>query len=61
MPYHRGDILWNEIRDRYTKGESASAIAKDYPVSRQDIQKRVKKEGWQQDGWLVSGKSFGNT
>ena len=52
MPYHRGDIPWNDIKDRFIKGESATTIAKDYPVSRQAIQKRAKKEGWEKDGWL---------
>ena len=56
MPYHRGDIPWNEIRDRFIKGESATAIARDYPVSRQAIQKRAKKEGWEQDGWLAQAQ-----
>jgi hypothetical protein len=56
MPFHRGDIPWNEIRDRFIKGESATAIAKDYPVSRQAIQKRAKKEGWEKDGWLERAK-----
>lgn len=56
MPFHRGDLPWNEIKNRYCKGESANAIAKDYPVSRQAIQKRAKKEGWSSDGWLEAAK-----
>jgi len=52
IPYHRGDIPWNDIKNRFIGGESATSIARDYPISRQGIQKRAKKEGWSPDGWL---------
>lgn len=37
---------WGKIKVRLENGESANAIAKEWPISRQAIEKRAKKEGW---------------
>ena len=40
-------VDWAEIERRYRAGESATALEKAFPVSRQGITKRARREGWQ--------------
>lgn len=42
-------IDWTEIERRYRLGESANALAKEFPVTRQAIEKRVRRQGWPRD------------
>ena len=44
--YQPAQVDWAEIEQRIKDGETFSAVAKDYSVSRQAIQKRCKKEAW---------------
>lgn len=39
-------VDWPEIERRYRSGETTTALAAEYPVSRQAIDKRARKEGW---------------
>jgi hypothetical protein len=39
-------VDWHAIKARLEAGDSAYGIAKDFPVSKQAILKRAKKEGW---------------
>jgi transposase len=39
-------VDWLEIKRRYLGGESISNLTKVYPVSRQAVHKRGRKEGW---------------
>lgn len=42
-------IAWEEIRERFKAGESFSALAKAYPVSRQAISARAGRERWRRN------------
>jgi transposase-like protein len=44
--YQPAQVDWDEIKARVVSGEGFSAIAKDYTISRQAIQKRCRNEGW---------------
>jgi hypothetical protein len=44
--YQPAQVDWDEIKQRVVHGENFTAVARDYEVSRQAIQKRCKKEGW---------------
>jgi hypothetical protein len=47
VPQRNKDGLdWPTIQVRYIAGESASALAREFGVTRQGIAKRAKKEGW---------------
>lgn len=39
-------VDWNDVRSRWECGDSSHQISKDYPITRQAIDKRAKKEGW---------------
>jgi hypothetical protein len=43
---NKAGLDWPTIQARYLAGESASALAKEFSVSRQAIMKRGRKEGW---------------
>ena len=47
--YQPAQVDWDEIKQRIVQGENFTAVARDYEVSRQAIQKRCKKEGWVAD------------
>jgi DNA invertase Pin-like site-specific DNA recombinase len=47
--YQPAQVDWDEIKQRVVHGENFTAVARDYEVSRQAIQKRCKKEGWVAD------------
>ena len=47
--YQPAQVDWDEIKQRVVHGENFTAVARDYEVSRQAIQKRCKKEGWISD------------
>tara|TARA_R100001440_G_scaffold18923_1_gene32009 strand:+ start:685 stop:1308 length:624 start_codon:yes stop_codon:yes gene_type:complete len=47
--YQPAQVDWDEIKQRVVNGENFTAVARDYEVSRQAIQKRCKKEGWVAD------------
>ena len=47
--YQPAQVDWDEIKQRIVQGENFTAVARDYEVSRQAIQKRCKKEGWISD------------
>jgi uncharacterized protein YjcR len=47
--YQPAQVNWDEIKHRIVQGENFTAVARDYEVSRQAIQKRCKKEGWVAD------------
>lgn len=47
-PVSKPGIDWPAIRARFQAGESAHAIAKTLPVSKQGIYKRAHREGWGQ-------------
>ena len=47
--YQPAQVDWAEIEQRIKDGETFSAVAKDYSVSRQAIQKRCQREGWISD------------
>ncbi len=37
---------WDVIRDRFEDGETAYALAREFPITRQAIEKRARREGW---------------
>jgi len=39
-------VDWATIEDRYRAGETATRIAKDYDISRQAIEQKARKNGW---------------
>ena len=47
--YQPAQVDWDEIKQRIVQGENFTAVARDYEVSRQAIQKRCKKECWVAD------------
>ena len=53
--YQPAQVDWDEIKQRVVHGENFTAVARDYEVSRQAIQKRCKKEGWVADKPITTG------
>lgn len=52
-------VSWNAIKAAWESGTTSYQLAKDYPITRQAIDKRAKAEGWSRDagnqqpgGWL---------
>ncbi len=43
----KANVNWLQIKVRWEAGHTSSALAREYPVSRQGIDKRAKKEGWE--------------
>lgn len=46
-------IPWDEVGERYRTGETATDLAREYDVTRQGIEKRAKKEGWDKEHRLA--------
>ena len=46
MSLSKPGVPWRVIEDRYRAGESANVIARDYPITRQAIEKRAKRRSW---------------
>ena len=46
------NVDWTTIQKQYVAGYKAFSLSKMHPVSRQAIDKKIKKEGWLQEGKL---------
>ena len=46
MSSNKSGVPWKTIEERYRAGESATALARDYPISRQRIEVKAKKRNW---------------
>lgn len=57
MQHAKPGVDWPEIRRRYQAGETLTAIAEDYGISRTAIRKRGRKEGWYAPGVPVPARN----